>query len=208
MDADTTSTLPFADLNLRRNPFGACSLLDQAALADVEVDEVVTFLDTPRATVQFTGDKGYGKTTHLLAIRERFSASGYVHIAEGERAELPAGIPLLIDEAQRLTFRQRRKLFRTEIPLVLGTHTDFTRSLERSGRQVWTLAVQDRMTPERLTRILNARIEWVRRKNGPVPRVRYQTAARMLAQFGPDVRQIQYELYLSFQNRKHGICDV
>ena len=64
------------------------------------------------------------------------------------------------------------------------------------------------MNASRLTRILNNRIEWVRRGGGPVPGVLYETAAGMLERFGPDIRRIQLELYMTFQDMNDGIRDV
>ena len=204
----SSSLLPFAHLNLRRNPFGEFSVEDWTRLADVDLDEFDELLAEPGSVLQFVGDKGYGKTTHLLAIGVRFPGSGYVHIPEGERAEVPGGNPVLIDEAQRLTWRQRRQVFRSSVPLVLGTHRDFTRELTRAGRRVRTVAAEDRMNATRLTRILNSRIEWVRRGGGPVPGVLYETAAGMLERFGPNIRRIQLELYMTFQDMNDGIRDV
>lgn len=204
----TRSRLPFAHLNLRRNPFGAFSIEDWTRLADVEVAEFDAMLAEPGTAVQFIGEKGYGKTTHLLAIRARFPESGYEHIDEGERGEVPVGDPVMIDEAQRLTWWQRHRLFRSRVPLVLGTHKDFTRELVNAGRQVRTVAVAERMNPERLTRILNARIEWVRRDDGRVPAVPFDMAAGLFERFGPDIRTIQYELYKTFQKMTARTSDV
>ena len=168
---EVTYTLPFAHLNLRRNPFGEFSVEEWTRLADVEVEEFDEFLREPGSALQFVGEKGYGKTTHLLAIRSRFPDAAYVHIPEGERAEIPDGNPQLIDEAQRLTRQQKRRAFHSNVPLVLGTHRDFDRELARAGRRVRTIAVGDRMNSTLLSRILNSRIEWVRRDEGPVPGV-------------------------------------
>ena len=200
--------LPFAHLNLRRNPFGELPLSDWAALAEVDVQEFDEFLVEPGATVQFVGEKGNGKTTHLLAIQDRIPESVYVHFPEEEKTEIPAGNPLLIDEAQRMTRWQQWKVFRSRTSLVLGTHRDFTGPLKRAGRRVKTVAVRERMSPERLTRIVQNRIEWVRRDRGPVPGLSCETADRLLARFGPDIRRIFYELYGIFQNLKEGCTDV
>jgi hypothetical protein len=114
---------------------------------------------------------------------------------------------VLIDEAQRLTWRQQRGVFRSPVPLVLGTHFDYRRSLIRAGRRVKTVEVGGRMNPQRLHGLLNARIRWVRRGEGPLPAVRIETARRLLEQFGPNVRGIQGELYVVFQTMT-GIQDV
>jgi deoxyribodipyrimidine photolyase-like uncharacterized protein len=136
----------------------------------------------------------------LLAIHARFDGSGYVHIPEGDHARIPLGAPLLIDEAQRLTWRQQRSLFHARIPLVLGTHYDFSDSLQRAGRQVRTVAVERNMTPDRLARILNSRIHSVRRHDAAVPNIRLETASQLLEQFGPNIRRVQHELYLIIQD--------
>ena len=183
-------------------------LSDWASLADVDVQEFDGFLSKPGATVQFVGEKGNGKTTHLLAIQDRIPESVYVHFPEGEKTEIPVGNPLLIDEAQRMTRWQQWKVFRSGISLVLGTHRDFTRELKRAGRRVKTVAVYERMSASRLVRIIQARIEWVRRDAGPVPELSHETADRLLTRFGPDVRRIFYELYGIFQNLQEGCIDV
>ena len=191
-----TVTLPFAHLNIRRNPFGEFTTEETEALAYVDIYDVVAKLSRPVFAVQFIGEKGFEKTTHLLAIRAQFSGAGYVHIQEGERV----GNPLVIDEAQRLTWRQRGQVFRSSIPLVLGTHVDFRRTLVRAGRVVETVAVNRQMDTERLCALLNAHIHRVRRSEGKPSRIRLETTRRLLQQFGPDVRWILHELYVTFQS--------
>jgi hypothetical protein len=196
----TTYSLPYAHLNLRRNPFGEFSEDERTALALVDVDAVIVRLNDPRYVVQFIGEKGYGKTTHLLAIRSQLAGAGYVHIPEGERAPIPAGCPILIDEAQRLTHWQQFQLFRSNTPLVLGTHRDFQRKLRRSGRVVETIEVEQGTDTERLHRLLNARIEWVRRGDGQVPSITTATADNLRKEYGPNIRGMLHRLYTAFQN--------
>ncbi len=193
-------SLPYAHLNLRRNPFGEFSEDERTALARVDVDPIIARLNDPRYVVQFVGEKGYGKTTHLLAIRSRLPGAGYVHIPEGERAAVPSGCPILIDEAQRLTQWQQFQVFRSNTPLVLGTHRDFQRKLRRAGRVVETIEVEQGTDTERLHRLLNARIEWVRRGDGQMPSITLPTADNLLKEFGPNIRGILHQLYTAFQN--------
>jgi hypothetical protein len=200
-------SVPFSHLNLRRNPFGQFSPDEIVRLADVEIEPIAARVIDPAYAVQFLGEKGYGKTTHLLALRGRFPSAGYVHIEEGTRARIPSGHPILIDEAQRLTWAQRRRLFRSRTPLALGTHVDYARELARAGRRVESIDVGQGMNPRRLHALLNARVRSVRRCEGPLPAIRLETAHRLLEQFGPDVRRIQQELYPIFQNMS-GVQDV
>lgn len=192
-------SLPFAHLNLRCNPFGELSISEWTAQADVDLSPILGALDQPRSAVQLIGDKGFGKTTHLLALRARCESAGYVHIPEGERRGLPTGSPVLIDEAQRLTMLQRWQLFRSSVPLVLGTHHDFQNALLRSGRHVLTIHVETQVNSDRLHRILNARIAAARRHPGAIPTVSRSTVDQLMAQFGPNIRQIVHELYARIQ---------
>ncbi|MEQ9407288.1 MAG: hypothetical protein RIK87_06155 [Fuerstiella sp.] len=191
--------LPFEHLNLRRNPFGEFTEEERTALAVVDVDAISRRLTNTGYAVQFVGDKGHGKTTHLLALKARLANAGYVHIPEGQCAPLPQGSPILIDESQRLTRWQRFRLFRRPVPLILGTHEDHSAELKRAGRTVETIEVGQGTSTERLHQILNARIEWVRRHDGPLPGVSVETVHRLRHTFGPDVRSILHELYVEFQ---------
>ena len=135
------TTLPFCHLNLRRNPFGELMPDERIPLAIVEIQPALDHLTLPRSSVQIVGEKGNGKTTHLLAIARHFPESVYVHIPEGQRCVIPVdGEPLLIDEAQRLTLRQRWQILCSGRRLILGTHQDFANALRRAKRPVLTLA--------------------------------------------------------------------
>ena len=129
-------TPPFVHLNLRFNPFGELPLKYRAELAVIEMTPLLEHLERPRAVLQLIGEKGHGKTTHLLALKECFPGAGYVHFPEQERPPVPEGNPLILDEAQRIPWWQRRQLFQRPVPLILGTHRDFTRQLQRLGRTV------------------------------------------------------------------------
>ena len=199
---DWPGGLSFAHLNLRQNPFGELSRQERPALAVVDVEDVVERLNSPGYAAQFVGPKGSGKTTHLLAIQDKFPHAGYVHIPEGERRPIPDGCPLIVDEAQRLTRLQRFRLFGQRVPLVLGTHEDFERALRRAGRDVETLSVAGRVNPDRLHVLINLRIAWFRRGPGPVPRVSLATAEVLLTRCGSDLRAVEGLLYDRFQEMR------
>ena len=199
------ASLPFEHLNLRRNPFGEFSAEDRTQLAIVDLKAALDHLHTAAQkrppVLQVIGEKGFGKTTHLLAIAKLFPDSVYIHIPEGEYATISAaGEPLLIDEAQRLTLWQRLWLFRSQRTLVLGTHRDFTQHLKWAGRSVLTLDAARHTNPERIEQILNDRIRSVRRSADPIPTVTSATTKTLFALYGNDLRSIQHHLYEVFQN--------
>jgi len=193
-------SLPFAHLNLSRNPFGEPQRRERAELAVVEVDRFVSRLKQPGYAVQFTGDKGRGKTTHLLAILRRFPRAAYVHVGENERPRIPHGNPLLIDEIQRIPRRRRRRLFRRKVSLALGTHEDHRVELARAGFDVETVEAAASLDAGQLHEILNRRVEWARRGPGPLPCVAVETAQAMIDRFGDDLRAIERHLYEMFQD--------
>jgi len=192
--------LPFAHLNLRRNPFGELPLETRPALAVLDPEPLLAHLAPERAVLQFLGDKGRGKTTHLLALRAVRPAP-YLHLPEdGPLPPVPTELPLLyLDESQRLTWRLRRKLFRGPGRLVLGTHEDHTRALRRAGRPVTTVEAGAGLDLPRLEQIVRKRIEAARRDAGPLPWVPEEGLRWLLARFGDDVRGMEHHLYRRFQ---------
>ena len=193
-------TLPFIHLNLRFNPFGEIPLKYQPELAVIDAAPLIDHLARPRAVLQLIGEKGRGKTTHLLAIKEFYPKAAYVHFPEERRPKIPDGIPLLLDEAQRIPWWQRRQLFQGPTSLVLGTHRDFTRQLQRSGRDVKTVMAGEAINAQRLDKILRRRIEFARRDKGPIPEVPITTIDKLLEKYGDDLRSIENHLYFLFQD--------
>ena len=193
-------TLPFVHLNLRFNPFGELPLKYRAQLAVIDTAPLLEHLARPRAVLQLIGEKGHGKTTHLLALKDCFSAAGYVHFPEGKRPPVPEGNPLILDEAQRIPWWQRRQLFQRPVPLILGTHRDFTRQLQRMGRDVKTVQAGDKTDRQQLDKLVRQRIEFARRDPGPVPTVPLATIDQLLDQHGDDIRAIEGHLYDLFQH--------
>lgn len=200
--------LPYAHLNLTRNPFGELPLDERATLAVTAIERHVALLRSPGQAVQFLGDKGRGKTTHLLAIASRFAAAAYVHLPEdAPTPPIPSGHPLLIDEAQRLPRRLRRQVFAGRTPLVLGSHENHAAELARAAYRVETVEVATTINGERMHAILNRRIQAARRAAGVIPTVSLETAERLLLEFRGDVRAVASHLYDVFQQLL-GPCDV
>jgi hypothetical protein len=194
--------LPFANLNLRRNPFGEPADDERAGLAVVDpglLGRLVGALSDPGFAVQFIGDCGRGKSTHLHALRARFPDAPYIYFAEGERPRpIPHAPVLFLDETQRLPWLTRRRLFRRDVALALGTHRDHSRELARAGRRVETVRLTG-FTTATLRRIIERRIEWARRGPGPVPSLGPGSAVRLHHRFDGDLRAIEGHLYDVFQ---------
>jgi hypothetical protein len=166
------------------------------------VSYLIEPLSRPGFAVQFRGEMGRGKTTHLLALREHFPDAPYYYFAQGAPIPTIADDPLLfLDETQRLPRSLRAQLFRRSASFVIGTHTDHSSEFRRAGLKFESVRIQG-LTVEQLQGIIDRRIEWARRGPGPVPRVTLASSRILLRHFGDDVRAIEGFLYDTFQDLK------
>lgn len=186
-------TLPFAHLNLRYNPFGQIDPPLRAALAVVSLPEPST-----TSIVQWVGAAGRGKSTHLLALHYQHPESVYEYIAAGQHRfrTAPHSTPLfLLDEAQRLSRWQLRRLCTSFAHIVISSHVDLSARLKRP---VQTLRLHG-LSRTRLAEIVSRRIEAARRGPGPVPQLSEAALDQLLRRHHDDVRAIESELYEIFQ---------
>ena len=184
--------LPFAHLNLRFNPFGEATASDRELLAVVEVDRFADLLRRGGA-VEFVGDHGRGKSSHLLALHRHFPGAPFVKLERPMRVA-PAPI-LFIDEVDRVT--NRAALFARCRSIALGAHASVASELRAAGHDVESVQVS--ADPVRLKAIIARRIEWARRGAGPVPGVPDAAILALVDRFGDDVRAIEACLYDRFQ---------
>lgn len=193
--------LPFARLNLTRNPFGELPLetRSQLAVLDIEVAPWLERLREPGFALQITGECGRGKTTHLLALRQSFPNAPHLYRPEDEPSPRVPHAPLLfLDEMQRFSAWTRGRLLRRSASFVIGTHGDHRAEFRRAGLDYGTLELRG-LSPERLRVILERRVEAARRAPGPVPTFEPATIHALIEHFGDDLRSIQDHLYEVFQ---------
>ena len=194
---------PYSVYNLHRNPFGELTRAERAELAVVEeMDTWLVALADSRTAIQFFGDCGFGKTTHLLAIEKRLTTAAYVYYPEtGDRPALPLERPVLVDEANRMGWRQHWRLLRGAGPIVIGTHVDYSWRLRRAGFHVLHVNVEQPKDPAMLAKILNRRVAASRAIEGlPIPLIDEEFAEQLLKQLGTNLRRIEHFLYEQFQH--------
>jgi len=199
--------LAYAHLNLRWNPFGEAGVDDAAQLAIVQVEQYVDRLQHPGFALQFMGESGRGKTTHMLALRQYFPQAPYFHFAEGAAIpEIPETPLLFLDETQRLPRSLRKRIFSRQASFVIGTHLDHSRELKKAGKECTAVFLKG-ITVDKLDRIIRRRIEWARRSPGPVPVVTRPEIERLIRDYKDDLIAIFNRLYDQFQAME-GITDV
>jgi hypothetical protein len=158
--------------------------------------------NSPNFVLQFLGDCGHGKTTHLLALHHVIPNSIYIYLPEdGPAPEIPlVHRPLIIDEVQRMPLSKRKQLLRNGGRLIFGTHQDYANEIERFGLQCETMRVSDLLSDEHLLRVLNRRIEISRYGNSPVPELSPSQVTALRTRFGPSIRAVEHHLYEQFQS--------
>lgn len=193
---------PYSAYNLHRNPFGELTRAERAELAVVEeLDEWVSALSEERTAIQLVGECGFGKTTHLLALERRLCSAKYVYYPEtGPRPALPCKRPVLVDEADRMGWRQHFRLLRGGGPIVIGTHVDYAWRLRIAGFHVLNVNVATPKKASVIAKILNRRVEASRLMEGlPVPIIDEEFADHLLRRFSSNLRRIEHYLYERFQ---------
>ena len=193
---------PYRRLNLTRNPFGELTRLERAELSICSIEPWLTQLQGPDASqqvIQFIGECGRGKSTHLLAIEQQLPGARYIYLPiDAPLPPIPSHRPLLIDEAQRLSKRVRRRVFEQGGPLVLGTHENLASEISAEGLKVTTVHVATLLTVTRLQEMLHARIESSRLGPGTLPYISMARCQRLIDTFGDDVRSMEHHLYNIF----------
>lgn len=196
-------TFAYAHLNLTRNPFGAPPEEERAALTVCDAIETMAHaLRTGSARViQLMGESGRGKSSHLKALHAHFPDAPWLYFPQDAP---PPPLPplsqtpfLFLDETQRLSWRQRQRLWRASTRVALATHQDhrgelFARRISFLHEEIGGLDAA------RLERILQRRLDWARRHPAqPIPSLSSTLIEGLLAHCGDDVRQmfgILYEL--------------
>ncbi|MBC8043947.1 MAG: hypothetical protein IAF08_10945 [Rhizobacter sp.] len=195
-------SLPFAHLNLTRNPFGEPAPGERSRLAVLEMDieAVVAQLRASTFAIEFSGDAGRGKSTHLRGLHRYFPDAPFIYFADGAPLpEIPESPVLFLDELQRLPKPHRTRLFKRRVSFVVGTHAPFT--AEYTSAKLEFIAIELRgLSPARLRKILEARMRWAQRDvSKPVSQFTEAALEHLIQKFGDDLRAIEHFLYEHFQ---------
>ncbi len=185
----------YATLNLRWNPFSEPNQDERAALA---VD-IPNFFLTPKQAIVFLGQKGRGKTTHLLALHQKIPNTPYVHLPEfGKHPRIPRAKIVFLDEAQRIPHLIRWFIWQRAKTWVIASHEDHTRELERAGFKVLLIALTG-LSLDKLEAMIEKRLEWARRSDGDIPRIPKAKLMQLLELYGDDLRTIEGVLYDEYE---------
>ncbi len=191
-------------MHLWRNPFGELTREERSVLAVCDLSEATRWLAQSQSlgecVVEFIAPCGHGKSTHLHAFKKQFADAAYVYVPPtGPYPVFPDGVPLVIDEADRLPWMMRKKLFANRRVHAIAVHRSLQRGFARRGRRVLTIDVAIRGCADRLLAILNQRIVASETTSGASPRLTLAHAKELIRRYGDDIRAMEDYLYEHFQ---------
>jgi hypothetical protein len=192
-----------------RNPFGALTDEEWAAVA-VLPPKAAQALESGFAHLQLLGPMGAGKSTALLAMQEVFKEAGrqavYEYLPLGKRrfdTETAVLDVFLLDEAQRLSWRQRRRLVdgagNGRLQLVLSSHEDLTRLFAQKGLVLTSVDLAGEMTVGWVTAVLDTRLAYFALPDQPRAVLSDDAVHYLCHRFGDNLRQMEYFLYEVWQ---------
>ncbi len=196
---------PFEDLGFRCNPFRALADEEWAAVAIVPP----SILKADAPYIQILGEQGRGKSTTLRGLAAYLQLESqrvmYEYLPLGQRRFITSIADLdvfLLDEAQRLWWWERRRLVRSTMKydtrLVFSSHEDLTELFGRFRLSVFTIWL-DQVDEDRLAAILQRRLAYFALHDPPSVVFSPDAIQYLFAQFGSDLRQMEYFLYEVFQ---------
>lgn len=204
----TDKFFPFHRLGFRSNPFRSLTDDEWSAIAILPQ----TVLDALRDGVwhlQLLGPMGVGKSTTLLGLAQHLGAIGqhveYEYLAHGQQrfvTNTPALDVLLLDEAQRLSWRERKRLLnlikRHALRVVFSSHEDLTTLFARSGVSLSTVELAQASLEQR-TEMIQRRLEFFA-LDTPLVTVAPSAVEWLVAHYGPNQRACDALLYEVFQH--------
>lgn len=192
--------LPFAHLNLKRNPFGELPLDRRGAVAVGQLADEIEHL-REGGIVEFVGESGRGKSTALHALTHRLDETVYERVPrDGTVPEWHEADVLLVDELQFLDCRARLDLWRGSTPIACGTHRSFADEIREAGRRVETVDLNRERSLDELAAMFRRRIEAHRRDDDrPVSTLEQSTLRRLRERYASDHRAMENHLYEVFQ---------
>ncbi len=199
---------PFHALGYSRNPFGALSDAEWEAVAILPAAAQMA-LESGRP-LQLLGPEGSGKSTTLRKMAALLRDSGaqvaYEYIPEGQnRFYTPlAGLQAFcLDEAQRLRPAELRRLRRSGLRLLLGTHQALRWQEDGKRPYFLTISLPDLITPAHWQAIIARRLACFVLPGQPHLTLSAEAIDLLAHTFGADLREGEYFLYEVWQGYAH-----
>jgi len=199
---------PFHALGLQCNPFRALTEEEWGDIALVPPELLALGAGTP---VQILGERGHGKTSLLMGLAAHERRQGrkavYEYLGAGQdrfKTSLAGLDTFLLDEAQRLNRRERRRLLDevltpdTAQRLIVGSHEDLTRFFARRRLKLATFRL-GAMSAGHLRAVMERRLAYFALPGGPRVTLAPEAVTYLHRRFGGNLRAVEQLLYEACQ---------
>lgn len=193
-------------LGYKANPFGALTAEEGTAVAFIP-PTVQHILDAGERHLQLLGPKGCGKTTTLLKVTEHFTCQGrqvaYEYLPEGQThfvTNLADVEVFVLDEAQRLSWRERRRWLKglTAVTLIFSSHEDLASSFAHH-HALQSVKVDAAISLTHYQMWINRRLAHFSLPDASPVTLTDEAIAYLYQTFQADMRAAEYFLYEVFQ---------
>jgi chromosomal replication initiation ATPase DnaA len=197
----------FHSLGFRCNPFKTLTDEEWVMIA-ILPSEVRKVLARGFIYLQLLGDQGCGKTTTLLKLadqaRQRGKNVAYEWLAPGEhrfQTQLEGLDLFLLDEAQRLSWWQRRRLLRQiakqgdKFKLIFSSHEDLTGCFKRYNYPLTSIRLDANITLKDWQAILARRLSYFALPGASHITFTAEAVDYLAEEFGHDLREAELFLY-------------
>ncbi len=199
---------PFHTLGYQRNPFGSLTNEEWTAVAIPPPVLREAWAQKP-SVLQLLGEKGSGKTSSLFWLLAQLEAEGvlaaYEHLPEEARrftTDLTGLDGFVLDEAQRLSWREKWRLLRQRPSrLILSSHQDLTRLFRRRGVTLASVDLDGAATLAQVTAVLQRRLDYFALDGRPRLTLSDDAIRFLHDQFSPDLRAMEFLLYEVWQEQ-------
>ena len=196
---------PLRVVGYQCNPFRALTADEEATLA-VLPSEVFEAYAESSAHLQIMGEKGRGKSATLHGLVGRAESDGlrvaYEYLPEGKDRfdTVLHGLDLFVlDEAQRLSRRERSRLLQSAPRLIVSSHADLATNFKHHGLPLRSIRLGN-LGPGHVRAVLDGRLEHFALDDRPRAALSEDAYAWLAATFGDDLRSTIALLYEAFQS--------
>ena len=197
--------------NLRWNPFRGLEASEWVSVVLIDMAPLLSLLGRPGVAIQFMGDQGRGKSTHMRALHQYRPDAPFVYLHDRQddpkpHPRIPKDDVCFIDESQRMNLWLRWRHFRPHRNLILGTHEDHAQLLKKQGFEVHTVNVHQR-DPEMIKTILMRRVLFARRTKDALPQMTDTYMMKLISEYGDDIRSMETILFDDYMDIQTGLQD-
>lgn len=208
MNIDVTKLILNKEITFHCNPFGGIAIDDIALTLNPkhDVQEWIAILQKNETTIiEFVGEKGRGKTTHLSMLHQYFFTTPIYYLDRINTHKSIKESPILfIDSVGNVPFVKRLKLWsKKNVTYIVTTHKSRKHEYKLCGRNYFSYVFHG-ITELELKEIIARRVSLSSNKSKDAIDLDSIILKKLIACYGDDFRAILNFLYDNFNLNAYG----